>query len=121
MFVRKFVPLGILLIVMLTLAGCPGGGGGGAAQTMDIKLTDFAIEPKEINVNKGKVTFRVINAGPSVHNFTIDGVPGARTQDLEAGANENKEITFDKAGTYTAVCTVPGHKESGMVANVTVK
>lgn len=120
---RRTLGLGAVLALALALSGCPAGARqeGGAPQATKVALKDFTIEPDSFTINRGKATFAVANQGASVHNFTVDGVPGARSQDLAPGATQNLEVMLDKAGTYQVVCTVPGHSESGMVGTLTVK
>lgn len=72
----------------------------------------------EITVAPGD-TLQVVNAGVLEHDFTVDELGIA--QDL---TDEPVEITIpaDAApGTYEFYCSVPGHKESGMVGTLTIE
>jgi uncharacterized cupredoxin-like copper-binding protein len=84
-----------------------------------ITATDFAFSPQNITINvqeNVKVTLK--NSGKAEHDFEIEGanvhihaMPGSKDSDV---------IRIDKPGIYKAVCTLPGHKESGMVITLTV-
>lgn len=114
----------LVLAAALGLAGCPAGGRGGATPAQPpqtVTMRDFAFEPKELTVNRGKVSFTFKNSGPSEHNFTVTGIKGADSQTLKPGATQTRELTFDRAGTYDVVCTVPGHADAGMKGRLTVR
>lgn len=122
---RIWLPVAALLAGTVMLNGCPGGGapapGGGAGPAVDVNMTDFAFQMSTQTIERGKVLFRVRNTGPSVHNFTINGVKGAASRDLTAGASQDVNVSLDQPGAYTVVCTVPGHKEAGMVTELVVR
>ncbi|MFA7297350.1 MAG: multicopper oxidase domain-containing protein [Dehalococcoidia bacterium] len=110
-----------LLVATLALGGRSMTGGGeaspAAAKTVAVELGDLFIKPGQISVEKGaNVTLKVKNTGGTEHNLAIEG--GAMTKNLKSG--ESADLTFkaDK-DTYTLVCTIPGHKEGGMVAKLT--
>jgi uncharacterized cupredoxin-like copper-binding protein len=45
----------------------------------------------------------------------------ATTAVLNANGEETKEAPAQSAGTYTYICTVPGHYAAGMKGTLTVK
>ncbi len=81
---------------------------------------EFAFFPSEVKVG-APGTFEVAfnNTGKIVHTVTFTGVVGD-TGNVNPGAAATIRVTFDKAGEYEFVCTVPGHKESGMRGKVVV-
>jgi FtsP/CotA-like multicopper oxidase with cupredoxin domain len=108
--------------------GDEGGGGGGSGEraaaapaTIEVMLTDFAIDPADLSVPVGVgLTFSVMNHGPSPHTFAID--VGDRTYDtgeIAAGSTDTLEVPALEAGTYDAYCSVSGHVDLGMTATVT--
>jgi plastocyanin len=117
------------LSAALALAGCGGDEDGddgasaasGAAQTVEIRETEFALEPDTVNLDlAGTYTFRAVNDGSSEHALEIEGggVEG-ETETLAAG--ESGEVTVELAeGTYELYCPVGNHKEEGMVGRVVV-
>lgn len=79
-----------------------------------------------------KVEFNVVNDGVLLHAFGVtaneegfDGIiPGsevaAPTSPLTAGEGGRSEFVAGEAGTYYYICTVPGHREQGMVGEIIV-
>ncbi len=60
---------------------------------------------------------RYVNADPMLHDFTIEEL-GVK---VDVPANETETVSFEaKPGTYTFICSIPGHRESGMEGTITV-
>lgn len=116
----------------------PASSGGGSV--VDAKLTEYAIAPSPDSVPAGRVAFHVTNAGQIKHQFTIirtkkpaatvlsatnpdDDIPGARGEiaSLQPGATKTLLIKDLKPGHYAIVCALPGHYQSGMHVDFTVK
>lgn len=70
----------------------------------------------------GDITFQVSNRSVLPHNFAIEG-NGVKIQSKDFGGNTDHVFTVKglPAGEYLIVCTVPGHRESGMIAKLIVK
>jgi hypothetical protein len=96
----------------------------GAAPTgevVEVGLNDFYID-MPTSLPAGPVTFFITNYGPSTHSFAIDG-PGieeALTHELEPGQQGAFTVEL-QAGTYSIICPVPGHRDSGMSLVLTVE
>jgi len=94
--------------------------GGGTAGTMelDVELGDMYVEPSSIDVPAGTtLVLTVTNAGQMPHDLKLGGEDG--TELLDPGASE--EVTLGPIDATTqAWCTVPGHKEAGMVLDIVV-
>jgi nitrite reductase (NO-forming) len=86
-----------------------------------------------INANVGdKIVFNVKNAGKGFHAFGVtadeEGFSGlfsgsevaTPTSPLKAGESGSSEFVPAKEGTYYYICTVPGHRELGMVGEIIV-
>jgi uncharacterized cupredoxin-like copper-binding protein len=71
-------------------------------------------------VAPGTVDVQVTNDGKTIHNLVIKG-PGVdkSTKNLDAGAQGSLQVQL-KAGMYELYCSIPGHKELGMDAKLTV-
>ncbi len=106
------------LIVVATRDNSSGttviGGGGGAQVT----LSEFKIEPGTITVSPGG-TISVTNGGTIPHNLTIQNTTIA-TKTLNPGDSAILVLKGVKAGTYTMICSIPGHEAAGMKATLTV-
>lgn len=70
----------------------------------------------------GDVTFVVTNDSSVTHNFLIEG-PGVQAQSKNFAGKTVNSFTIKglPPGEYLIVCTFGGHRESGMVARLTVK
>jgi FtsP/CotA-like multicopper oxidase with cupredoxin domain len=87
---------------------------GAPAGDAQVTLTEFAISPSMITVPAGgKVD--VTNAGTVNHSFLVEGTTVA-TKELKPGESQTLDLKDVKQGTYTVSCTIPGHKQAGMVA-----
>jgi len=86
-----------------------------------------------INMNVGdKVIFNVDNAGVSFHAFGVtkdtEGVTGiipgseigSMSSALKGGESGSSEFVAGEEGTYYYICTIPGHREQGMVGEIIV-
>ncbi len=86
-----------------------------------------------INMNVGdKVVFNVDNAGKSFHSFGVttedEGfggvIPGTEvataSNPLKPGDSGTSEFIAGEDGVYYYICTVPGHREQGMVGTIIV-
>lgn len=70
----------------------------------------------------GDVTFVVRNPSTAAHNFGIEG-NGIKALSKTFGAKKTVNLTLKglAPGEYLIVCTLPGHREAGMVAKLTLK
>jgi plastocyanin len=111
------------------IAGC--GDDGGAATNHrgpnTVVMTDYAYHPRDLRVLRGQ-TLTVVNEGGIAHNLTIErGTnPGEETERLAGtdsflkGDTEHLRVDLTP-GRYVMVCTVPGHRELGMVGTLAVR
>lgn len=105
-----------------------------------VALSEFKIKPAVATAAAGHVDFVVTNDGKIKHQFTIirtdksaatvlskqnpdDDIPGARGEisSIAPGATKKLAIGNLKPGHYALVCALPGHYQSGMYADFTVK
>lgn len=106
-------------------------------ETDDGKMLYF---PNSIDVKKGEqVRFVITNAGKVTHEFVLASKednnkhaalmqkypdmehddPNGKT--LQPGAKTEMLWKFSKSGTFEFACLIPGHREAGMLGNVSVK
>lgn len=74
----------------------------------------------EIRVKKGDTVRIEMETVQGFHDWTIDEF-NARTKQLAVGQKDTVEFVADKAGTFQYYCSVPGHKQAGMVGNLIVE
>ncbi len=90
----------------------------GSAVVVDVELGDLYVRPSSIEVPAGSpVTLRVSNAGAMPHDLKVDGTEG--TEMLDPGGRAEVPVGSFERSTQ-AWCTVPGHKEAGMVLDIVV-
>ena len=91
------------------------GSGEGGGQ-VEVSLTEFAITPASVGTGG---SLQVVNDGAVAHNVTIEDTD-LKTADLNSGDDEVLELGDLAAGTYTMFCSIAGHREAGMEAELTV-
>jgi uncharacterized cupredoxin-like copper-binding protein len=92
-------------------------------QQLEVSLIEWAIEPKNAEVQAGKVRFLVTNDGQFPHDLKIE-VPGGPELKTPVFTPDEGAKTLDAdlaAGTYRWLCTVGDHAERGMQGELTVK
>lgn len=124
----------LVLATLLALAttACSGGAertgpetGGGegeraVAASIDVTLSDFAIEPSHLEGPAGApLTFAIRNDGAAAHTFGVVAAGQTfETASIGPGANAVLEVPAIEAGTYEVLCTVPGHDSLGMTGTL---
>jgi len=121
----------LLMGMTLALAACspPDTGSGSAAPSaaaggdaLSITVSDFMIDPSELEVSGTTVTIDVVNDGPTPHNLSVrdaDGEVVMATADLSTDGTET--ITAElEPGEYTIFCSLAGHESLGMSGTLTV-
>jgi nitrite reductase (NO-forming) len=122
------VTLGLLGVVALIVALVVGTGKSdgpssvtatGEAKTVEVMLSEFAVSPATVDVPAGTdLTLRVMNHGTMAHDLAVEG--GAiKVPLLQPGASADLHVGAVQA-TAKAWCTIPGHKEAGMVMTINV-
>jgi uncharacterized cupredoxin-like copper-binding protein len=94
-----------------------------ATRTIDVTEVEFAIRlPPTRELTQGKVTFVVKNAGKIPHDLVIAGGKATgptKTPLIQPGATARLSVSLAQ-GNYTLYCSVPGHRQAGMVAKLSV-
>lgn len=101
---------------------------------IQIDAKDYKYNPVEFKIkNEQQVTINFKNTGAVEHDIQIDGLEaeiinmeshrhGAEGIHIHAMPGEQSSITFKalKTGVFEYYCTLPGHKESGMIGSISV-
>src|SRR3954454_4887964 len=136
----RFLPaLALALILGTTLVACGQGdagngsaGGGNTGFSTDVydNQVHVTADPKgalkwdqtTYQAQAGNVTFVVTNTSPTIHNFAVmgNGV-NAISKNFRGQNAQMLSLPNLAPGEYMIVCTVPGHREAGMVAKLIVK
>jgi nitrite reductase (NO-forming) len=109
-------------IVAIALSGASGTAtantAGGGTETVDVEVGEFYVEPSSIEVAPGtELIVRITNAGTMPHDLKLNGETGADL--LDPGATTEVSLGVIDAASE-AWCTVPGHREAGMVMTIEV-
>ena len=119
--VAVFALLASLLGLLLWATTDDGDGGAsssGATKTFDVALADLDIQPASIDVNAGdRVVLNVTNDGAMQHDIKLNGTTGSALLDGGATATVDLGVISEASQAW---CTVPGHKEAGMVLDINV-
>jgi len=83
--------------------------------------TLLAFDTQELTAKAGTVTIDFENPSATPHNVVIEE-DGKELAGFEPIAEGEKSVSADlKPGTYTFLCTVPGHAQAGMEGTLTVE
>lgn len=105
--------------------------------SLKINANEYNFLPNNVNVKVGEtVTLSIENTGKIEHDLEIIGFTPSNVQQnsnhhhentantihLHAAPGEEQSISFTptEPGVYKFVCTIPGHKESGMIGTMEV-
>ncbi len=96
------------------------GGPGGTLQ-LTASPTDLAFDTTSLSSKPGKVTIDFKNPSALEHNVAIEQ-NGKQIAVSETLAEGKTSVSADLApGTYTYLCTIPGHAEAGMEGTLVIK
>lgn len=112
-----------------TGASSAGGGNTGFSTEVFPNQVLVAADPKgrlawdqtTYQARAGNVTFVVTNTSPIAHNFVIQGNGvSATSRNFRRQDPQLLSLPNLAPGEYQIICTVPGHREGGMVAKLIV-
>ena len=121
--------LGVTLVIATLAAGCTSRGTGTPHQpppqdgrpSTTVVLRDFEFEPRPLKVKAGRVRFLLLNRGSVDHDFMIPSLGAIDHEQDLVKPGQSKVIDLElKPGRYEAICTVPGHRDAGMVVQIEV-
>lgn len=98
-------------------------GAKGSATTLQLAAdpSALAFDKAELTAKPGKVTIDFDNPSAIPHNVVIEE-DGKELAGFEPVAETKEAVSADlKPGTYTFLCTVPGHAEAGMEGTLSVE
>jgi plastocyanin len=115
-------------------AGQPPAAGGGQQQppqapaattTLDVSSPSdgsLVFDPDGLEAEVGSLTINYSNPSPVPHSLAVESAAGTVLGETEIFSGGEQEVTIDDLtpGEYVFFCTVPGHREAGMVGDLTV-
>ena len=139
---RRLLVGGLAALLALVAAGCSDSDGAGTAagevQRITVEMSELKYEPMRLSVKAGQpaeVTVR--NVGTADHDFVVAGLPAKDVKRVTAGhgghgggdeivghARPGQAVTVRftplRTGDFDIFCSLPGHREGGMVGVLTV-
>lgn len=87
------------------------------SRALDVSTVEMAFVPQEMHATPGQEIY-VHNDGAVQHSILVVGLG----RGVEVGPGEARSFTLpdDVTGTYQVICDIPGHREAGMVASLTI-
>jgi nitrite reductase (NO-forming) len=86
---------------------------------VEIVASEFKFAPAQLSLpGAGSLNVTLKNTGAVEHDVVFEGVDGM--VHAAAGQTAKGAFQFARDGVYTFFCSIPGHKEAGMVGNLTV-
>lgn len=90
--------------------------------SITIDAEDIFFSVKEFKIPAGKdFEITLVNKGVLEHDLRIDELDFQIGNPLKPGEKDTQKINVKDKGKYQYYCTVPGHKEAGMVGEMTVE
>ncbi len=83
-------------------------------------VSALAWDRDRYSAEAGDITIELVNNDSLAHTLLIDGVDGFKLDTPTKGDRDDGSVELE-AGTYEMYCDVPGHREGGMVAVLTVR
>lgn len=123
------------LVAVVVLAACsasntsssstaPQAGSGANAQMVTVRAIDsLKFDPSTITVKAGQpVQLTLTNTGQMQHDWSLNS-GAAQPVKIVANAGQTAVGTFtiQEPGTYTFICSVPGHAAAGMQGTITAQ
>jgi len=105
-------------------AGAAGAAASSAAQAVTVQGTDaLKFEPSTLTVKAGQpVTLTFTNSGQTVHDWSLAQGAGQPVKiSATGGQSASGTFTIDRPGTYTFICSQPGHEAGGMKGTITAQ
>jgi uncharacterized cupredoxin-like copper-binding protein len=91
-----------------------------APASVQVSESEFKIALPKSTVAAGSYSFEVKNDGHIPHNLVVQGNGvHEKTPTIQPGKSATLSVDL-KPGTYDVYCSIPGHKQAGMDAKLTV-
>ena len=141
----RFWLLGLALVSAVILSACGstgGGGGGGGGGAVSVNMLDtLKFDPATLSVGAGG-SVNVKNGGAQQHNFVLvkpedenrvateaaakngdaTGIAGVLAGGAPVAGGGTETVTLSApAGSYSYICTIPGHYQAGMKGTLTIQ
>ncbi|MEP6977950.1 MAG: plastocyanin/azurin family copper-binding protein, partial [Thermoleophilia bacterium] len=93
---------------------------GPGLSALKVSETEFKIQLPAAQAGSGTIDIQVTNEGKVPHNLVVKGA-GVDKSTPEIAPGKDAALQVDlKPGVYELYCSIPGHKDAGMDAKLTV-
>jgi hypothetical protein len=87
-----------------------------------VDLTEWRVTPSYLALRAGEVEFNAANLGEDDHDFSVRDAAAAHLVTVPLGPGQSDTVRLPlTAGIYTLYCSLPGHEQLGMRADITVR
>lgn len=119
--------VGALGMAMVLLSSCggdgqtsaPSGFAGESAEGVNVVAEDIAFSKAAYASDAGPIDFSFDNEGSIKHTLVVEGVDDFKLTVNARGDQDHGTVDL-APGEYTIFCDVPGHRQAGMEAALTV-
>ena len=126
---RLLVPT-VILASALVLTACPGESAtptpipptatpGGQVTEIFVEMTSFDFIPEDFEFSVGETVEFELYSRDIEHDFTVEAL--GIDWDVDGGERETHRYTFNSAGKFRLLCTIPGHEAGGMIGEIIVR
>jgi plastocyanin len=124
--ITGLVAIGLVVVIGTVGIAVRNGTYAASAGPAEVALDDLRFTPNRLDARVGvPLTVRLTNRGGESHdlNFLSLHMPGLEGVESILAPGETRTITlsFDQPGTYTFICSLPGHVAAGMTGAVFVR
>jgi uncharacterized cupredoxin-like copper-binding protein len=137
--VPRWTIVGPALALALVAAGCGAARAGAttpADNRVEVRAAEFTFTPQTIRVPVDRpVRLVMTNAGLLEHDLVVEKLPAKGVRQSAGGHGHGSDVAVHTApgrqgwveftptarGTYDVICTISGHKEAGMRAQLIVE
>ncbi len=124
---KRVIGLGLVVLAIAAIGFVVRGTGSGNSPTSaDVVLQDYRFSPNQLVATVGvAMTVRLTNDGTQRHDLSFPSLemPGLKGVESIVDPGETRTITlqFDRTGSFTFICSLPGHAAAGMTGAVLVR
>ena len=100
----------------------PAWSGASTSRSVGVSEREWSVSLGRLSVSHGKITFYITNFGQDDHNIKVrrHGRQYGFSHRIRSGQTTTLSVTLTKPGTYHVFCGIPGHRDMGMNAVLTV-
>lgn len=119
--------LGIAVIVVVAIGvAARNSEGDQSPRSAEIVMEESRFSPNQLNAKVGvPLVVGITNRGLERHDLTFPSLHMPGLQGVEAivepGETRTVTLRFERAGTHTFICSIPGHAAAGMTGAVFVR